>query len=232
MLRFAQRGRTSRNAHRYGAALTRRAASFRLVRNLSPPSCRAREKDGATFSADRYGMRISSPSIDVAYCNGDDWRIRRRYRILMGHLLDESRSGAAYPLALSGENVLLRDWGRPHREWNPKKVTNAVDVYKYVEHVDYLQAWFRINGRQNGHVSHRTVARRLGRPSSSYLCAVINGKSGVSDRLIRDLPLQLGLLCAEAKYFRVMCYLARSEMDCALKREVLRKFRPLKGQGR
>lgn len=117
--------------------------------------------------------------------------------------------------------------GRPGKARKGKHASDLkkVNIYRFADPAAFMRAWFKANGRKYGRVSYRVMARRLGLAGASYLAEVVNGHTRPSERMIRELPEQFGLSGEEARYFAVMCYLARSGMDEGLRRDVLRKFR-------
>lgn len=80
-------------------------------------------------------------------------------------------------------------------------VSDAPDIFKYLDHRAFLSDWFDARKAANPRFSHRLFARLAGQKSPSLLLAVMQGKRNLTDATTRAVGGAMKLDREEAAFF-------------------------------
>lgn len=87
------------------------------------------------------------------------------------------------------------------------------DVFTYIDHRAYLDAWFAWKCKDNPRYSHRAFARRAGVSNPSLLHLVVKGDRNLTARTLPGFIQALGLGRDQEVHFRSLVDLSRARTD-------------------
>lgn len=90
-------------------------------------------------------------------------------------------------------------------------VTDAPDLFQYLDFRRFLGDWFAAKKAANPRYSHRAFARKAGQASPSLLHAVIAGKRNLTPATVAAFAAALGLDAAETEFFGALVDLGQAE---------------------